>query len=573
VSADAQTSLLNSVVNADAALVRSYVSLAGLTPADLSSARASPDRAAVLDKGLEVMVEKGQILAAVVVAPDGTVIASSDPSAVGRRAQTTGGLTGAIDSQEVDASIVASDVSGAFGPLGTSAVLREYLPIILDGQVRAVVAIWRDAAPILAQLDQARLHVVLITLSAALLCAVLLYLIFRSAQQRLTRQTLQLLEAVRRDPLTGTLTHGAIVETLAATIDGLDKRVGAGIALLDIDNFRLLNATYGHPAGDRALTEVSRLLGSVLSPGALCGRYGPDEFLVVAAGKDVADLEPALERLGGALGSLTLRFQSSERLPVTVSAGVCFYPTNGESVTTLLSVVAATLDEAKASGGNAIRVAEARAPAPSYAKTFDVLQGLIIAVDTKDRYTHRHSEDVARYADFIADLLGSDRETSRAIHAAGLLHDVGKIGIPDAILRKPGQLTDEEHGIFAQHVALGDMIVRDLPNIELIRAGIRHHHERWDGRGYLDGLAGTETPLIARILAVSDAFSAMTTTRPYRKAVSVDEALTRLEDASATQLDPAITSVFVNGIRTAANPPLPGMQVEPRIWTPDRRVA
>ena len=146
----------------------------------------------------------------------------------------------------------------------------------------------------------------------------------------------------------------------------------------------------------------------------------------------------------------------------------------------------------------------------------------MIAIDTKDRYTKRHSEDVARYADFLADRLALGQELRQAIHVAGLLHDVGKIGIPDQILRKPAKLTAEEHGAVQQHVALGQMIVRDLPHLDLVRAGIRFHHERWDGNGYLDRLAGEQIPQIARLLAVADAFSAMTTTRPYRKGVSVD---------------------------------------------------
>lgn len=571
VSAESQATLLNSAVNADAALVRSYVSLAGLAPADFSAGRPDPDRAAVLDKGLSVIVEKGQILSAAVLATDGTVLASSDSATAGRQVPITDGLTAAISRQTVEASIVSDEAGGAIGSLGTSSVLREYLPIILDGHVQAVVALWRDAAPVLADLEQGRFHVVLITLSAALICALLLYLIFRSAQQRLSRQTIELLEAARRDPLTGTFNHGAMVESLAGSVAAA-KAGGVAVALLDIDNFGLLNDTYGHPAGDRALTEVARLLSAGLPDGTTCGRYGPDEFLVVATGRAVAHLEPALERLRATLADLTLRFESSERLPVTLSIGMCFYPTNGQSVTTLLSVVAMTLDEAKASGGDSLRVADNRPPAPSYTKTFDVLEGLIIAVDTKDRYTRRHSEDVARYADFIADLLALDRETRRALHAAGLLHDVGKIGVPDVILRKPASLTDQEYDIVKQHVALGDMIVRDLPNIDVIRAGIRHHHERWDGKGYLDRLAGEEIPLVARILAVGDAFSAMTTTRPYRKALSVDEALTRLEDAAGTQLDETIVRAFVDGIRDAADPPLPG-EAEPRIWTPDRRAA
>jgi putative nucleotidyltransferase with HDIG domain len=242
-------------------------------------------------------------------------------------------------------------------------------------------------------------------------------------------------------------------------------------------------------------------------------------------------------------------------------------------VTVLLAAASRTLEEAKASGGDAIRVAEADASDEPDAPAFDVLQGLVHAVDTKDRYTKRHSEDVSRYGVFIAERLGLDAELMESIRMAGLLHDIGKIGIPDPVLRKPGKLTAAEYEIVKQHVALGDMIVRDLPEIELVRAGIRHHHERWDGDGYLGRLEGEAIPLIARILAVGDAFSAMTTTRPYRKALDIREALTRLEDAAGSQLDARLVRVFVDGIETAADAPLPGADVSARsLWTP-RRVA
>ena len=124
-----------------------------------------------------------------------------------------------------------------------------------------------------------------------------------------------------------------------------------------------------------------------------------------------------------------------------------------------------------------------------------------------------------------------------------------------------------------QHVALGDMIVRDVPDLDLVRAGIRHHHERWDGDGYLDRLEGEGIPLIARILAVGDAFSAMTTTRPYRKALPIREALTRLEDASGSQLDEALVRAFVSGLETDADAPIPETETSTRsLWRP-RRVA
>ena len=257
-----------------------------------------------------------------------------------------------------------------------------------------------------------------------------------------------------------------------------------------------------------------------------------------------------------------------------MSAGVCAFPENAGSVTELLSIAAITLQEARTSGGDAILIAGGTIDLPAETRTFDVFQGLILAIDGKDRYTKRHSEDVARYAVFLADRLMLDPDLIATIRVSGLLHDVGKIGIPDGILRKPARLTEAEYDIVKQHVALGDMIVRDLPNIELIRAGVRHHHERWDGQGYLDRLEGEQIPLIGRILAVGDAFSAMTTTRPYRKAMSVDEALRRLEDAAGTQLEERLVKAFVDGIRTAADPPLPGTETTPaRLWAPYAKVA
>jgi HD-GYP domain-containing protein (c-di-GMP phosphodiesterase class II) len=322
-------------------------------------------------------------------------------------------------------------------------------------------------------------------------------------------------------------------------------------------------------AGDAALMAVLQLLRDSLPERVVMGRYGPDEFLLVAPPDVVVELEPALERLRTALADLSLQFESTERLPVTVSAGLCTYPEHGSSVTVLLAAVASTLEEAKASGGDAIKVAGLESGDKVASSGFDILQGLVIAVDTKDRYTKRHSEDVARYAVFLATRSGADPELLRSIRVAGLLHDIGKIGIPDQILRKPGKLTDAEYRIVQQHVALGDMIVRDLPDVDVIRAGIRHHHERWDGAGYLDHLEGEGIPLIARILAVGDAFSAMTTTRPYRKSLGIREALTRLEDAAGSQLDERLVAIFVEGIETAPDAPLPGMEGSvPDLWTP-----
>ena len=574
VSADAWKTAINGTVGADTAIVRSFASIE-LQVADLTPGAMSAERIAVLQRELGVLTEQSGVVRVEILAPDGTILVSNVPGVEGRR-PISAGLASAVTGQQVDATVADSGADESEGPrLAPATVIREYLPIITEGRVHGVFGLWRDATPILAALDDSRVGVVTVTLTAALVVAAVLFFIFRAAQNRITRQTAALLDSIRRDPLTGWLNHGATVEGLTDLVEtARAAHRSVAIALVDVDNFRLLNDTYGHAAGDEVLGLLSRSLAEVTAADWVVGRYGPDEFLIIAPETQVADLEPAIERLRSVLIDRGMSFEDSERLPLTVSAGICFYPVDGSSVTELLSVAAATLGEARGSGGDATRVAHHDPSiAATDARTFDILQGLIVAVDTKDRYTKRHSEDVARYADFLAARIDADPDIRRAIHTAGLLHDVGKIGIPDGILRKPGKLTEAEYAVVKQHVALGDMIVRDLPDLELVRAGIRHHHERWDGEGYLTRLAGEEIPLIARILAVGDAFSAMTTTRPYRKAMSVDEALRRLEDAAGTQLDERLALAFVEGIRSDEDPPLPGEDAKSRLWTPRKRVA
>ena len=573
VSAQFSTNTLNSIVSTDTTLVRGFVT-SFVSPDDFAAGALPGERQAIVERQLGTLVAPGTILRVEVRRPDGTVIFADDPTLRGvvapvsaAFARATTGDTAVVDMVDV----AAGDASGP--ALATSTVVREYFPLRLDGTVVGIVGVWRDAVPILAQLDEVRRNIVIVTLSAALVAAFVLFLVFRSAQGRITRQTQALMDSTERDPLTGTLNHGALVDAVARSVDGARSEGTAfAVALVDIDNFRLLNETYGHAAGDRALQTIVELFGRDLPAGVILGRYGPDELLLLAPAGEINALGILLEQAHTALADHALQFDSSERLPLTVSVGFCTFPDHGESVTELLTTAALTLQEAKASGGDAIRYAGQDAAAEPETRTFDVYQGLIFAVDTKDRYTKRHSGDVARYSVFLAERMGAEPDFIQTIRVAGLLHDVGKIGIPDHILRKPGKLTSEEYEIVQQHVVLGDMIVRDLPDIELIRAGVRHHHERWDGTGYVDRLAGVDIPLIARILAVSDAFSAMTTTRPYRKALDVGEALRRLEDAAGTQLDEELVVAFVHGIETVEGAPLPGMDA-PRLWTPYASVA
>ena len=563
---------LSTVVSYDASVIRLFVST--LTDADLDDDGPTAGRTSSLSRQLASLTEDAGILRIEIRRPDGRVVASDSETVVGAIAPSSASAAAAFDGTPSALVIAGDGVIEAVGDgLAGRSVVQEYLPIVgAHGEPIALAALWRDAAPMLASLDATRRDIMLATLAAGVLLAGMLFLLFRSAHARLARQHDQLIEATRRDALTGMLNHGAVVGLLADEVEAarMDGRT-IGVALVDIDNFRLLNDTHGHEAGDEVLLRVAGLIAGI-SDRTHAARYGPDEFLLVHPGADSAEIADSLERLRGEVAELSVQFGESESLPVSISAGICAYPEHAASVTELLSAAAVAVGEAKASGGDRVCVGRIGEEERGVSGSFDVLQGLVLAVDTKDRYTKRHSEDVARYAVFLAERMGLDEETRRTVHLAGLLHDVGKIGIPDVILRKPSKLTAEEYDIFHQHVLLGDAIVRDVPDAELVRAGIRHHHERWDGRGYVEGLKGKEIPLVARIIAVADTFSAMTTTRPYRKALPVDEAIRRLRDAAGTQLQPELVTAFIDGIEQDVDAPMRGDESW-ALWRSEARVA
>ena len=433
-----------------------------------------------LEKQLATLTSTGELLRVEIRRPDGTVVAASEPGGTGRTAAADPAFAAATQGNAQAAIVPVAEAATAAGAaaLPADTVIREELPIETGGRVRGIVVMWRDAAPVLARLADVRRDVVLVTLSAGLIAAALLFFIFRAAQTRLTRQTAELVESTRRDPLTGSLNHGALVAHLAETIERA-RTAGAplGVALVDVDNFRLLNDIHGHGAGDEALLAVDGLIAGraarrrrrrPVRPGRVPA-HRPGRRRGVAR----ADPRPAPD------------LARRPRPPVRGHGAPADHDQRRDrhlSGARRFRDVAPCRRGPDAPGGEGEwrRRGPRRGPgrpAPATVASFDVLQGLVHAVDTKDRYTKRHSEDVARYGVFLAQRVAAPSELVATIRTAGLLHDVGKIGIPDAILRKPGKLTDAEYAVVKQHVALGDAIVRDLPDVELIRAGIRHHHE------------------------------------------------------------------------------------------------
>ncbi|MGD9503625.1 MAG: HD domain-containing phosphohydrolase [Syntrophobacteraceae bacterium] len=180
---------------------------------------------------------------------------------------------------------------------------------------------------------------------------------------------------------------------------------------------------------------------------------------------------------------------------------------------------------------------------------YGILKSLVNAIEAKDPYTRKHSDRVTCYAIDIARVIDCSTSQMEALRTVGYLHDIGKIGIADNILHKPGPLTAEEYELIRRHPAIGDSIVADLGFADSERAIIKHHHESWDGSGYPDGLAGEDIPILARIVTVADAYDAMTSRRAYREAMSLDAAIHEIRSYRGRQFDPVVADAFIESLQ------------------------
>ena len=386
---------------------------------------------------------------------------------------------------------VGEATDAAAGATASHSLLREYLPLIdTRGNTDAIAAVWRDAGPIVGAIEDTQGQLLIVTLAAAAIAALVLWLVFRAAHVRIARQTVALLEATRRDPLTGMLNHGALVAELTESLDrARTAGTAMGVALIDLDNFRLLNDTHGHAAGDSALLRLGSTIDRHSPRATTTGRYGPDEFLVIAPAASIAALRPALEQLRHAPSDESLQFEASERLPITISAGIATSPATPTRRPSCSPSPPESLGEARASGGDAVRVAgqgpartgDARRSRPAVARVHDRHQGPLHQAPLRGRRALRG---------LPRSRLELDASLIEVLRVAGLLHDIGKVGIPEDDPAQAGTAHGRRirRGQAARRP--GRAIVRDLVRHDLVRLGIRHHHERWDGDGYLDGLAG-----------------------------------------------------------------------------------
>ncbi len=402
------------------------------------------------------------------------------------------------------------------------------------------------------------------------------------------------------DGLTSVKTHRFFMEALSGEWRRA-TRVGRtfSLLLLDLDKFKFVNDYFGHLEGDTVLQRVGRLLDQNVRRSDVVARYGGDEFVVLMS---ETNAEQAC-LLGDKLRQWLAADPLLREKKITASIGIATYPQHANTPQELIQIADASMYLAKHQGGNQIISADhyklseqkhwQRNVLEAYLgvtikrlfatgpEAFDevyhrleqvidslgvpgewqelppavleTVTALAFAIDAKDHYTQGHSQNVARLCTTLARHLSlTDKETEE-VRLAAVLHDVGKIGIPERILNKPAGLDPDEFEIMKEHAMLGAKILEPLQSIQNIQKIVRHHHERWDGAGYPDGLVGEDIPLASRLIAIADAFDTMTTERTYKRSRSRLEAVEELRRCAGTQFDPRLVEALAEAVPRQAS--------------------
>jgi diguanylate cyclase (GGDEF)-like protein len=431
----------------------------------------------------------------------------------------------------VTAAISASGSQVGYGRLIRSNIHRTILPFTLMASTALMLVIlWQRTPYLFAAL-------------AGPLAAISLY-------QRSSHRALSAVRLSLTDPLTGLGNHRHFHERFEQAIaDAREQGATLSLCLLDVDDFKAINDRYGHPAGDGVLSKVAARLRS----DGEAFRLGGDEFalLLPAIGEPLAL---------AAAQSIVTRLGAADVSPgggLTISAGVATFPQHGRDRDGLIRSADGALYWAKEQGKNQVRPPRDAADLASVdgvgdqAARIRAAASLARVVDARHAESGNHSERVALFAGRIAKQLGLPEEQVELTRLAGSLHDLGKLAIPEELLRKPAPLTREERRLLQRHPQIGYRMLASL-GVEPIADWILHQGERWDGTGYPEGLGGDSIPLGSRIVFVADAFDAMTSTRAYRPALLREDAVRELERCAGSQFDPEVVDAFIATVQPAS---------------------
>lgn len=397
-------------------------------------------------------------------------------------------------------------------------------------------------------------------------------------------------ELVRRqastDPTTGIANHRRFKQRLAELRDRTPGTGGpTSLIMIDLDFFKEYNDSRGHQAGDRILRCIAQLLAATVGDAGLAARYGGDEFVILLPDTDLGGAVECAERVLDNFNAAVREGREGLAEPVSLSAGVASLEAEeveGGDPQVLIGRADLAMYMAKRAGGGRVwpfeadlsvgeplralvaniathlhrgarfarRSATGRASERGHGRDHgptrptEAVRALVAAIGAKDPELHWHCRNVARLSIRMARTLGLSEREVQDVGIAGLLHDVGKIGVPDAILQKPGQLDPGEFDIVHRHAVQGSEILDMVPGLMGVAVGVKHHHEQYDGGGYPQGLEGDAIPIAARIVAAADAYDAITADRPYRPGRPPREALRLVMDAGGRQFDPRIVAAL-----------------------------
>jgi diguanylate cyclase (GGDEF)-like protein/putative nucleotidyltransferase with HDIG domain len=369
-------------------------------------------------------------------------------------------------------------------------------------------------------------------------------------------------EKADTDELTGLRNHRYFQERFKQEIERIALSGGdCSLLFLDLDFFKTYNDIYGHMLGDDILKEVGQLIRNSIRATDIGARYGGDEFAAILLHTSAEGAGMVAERIRQGLQSS----MEQRGIMLTCSIGIACWRVDGITRETLIQAADKALYAAKSAGRNQVCLAsKLNVVEPVHPETMlkaddnnaieNIVYALAATVDTRDHYTFGHSKTVSRYATELAAAIGYTREGIKRIRAAALLHDIGKLSIPDNILSKTGPLSNEEWEIIKHHPEMGVGILKYIVGLRGCIDAVLYHHERYDGKGYPRGLKENDIPLDARIMTIADSYDAMTSERGYKeRRLSEEEGMRELMKCAGTQFDPKLVEVFINLRQKAAS--------------------
>lgn len=379
------------------------------------------------------------------------------------------------------------------------------------------------------------------------------YLINNINKQKKENEDLKVLS--NTDSLTSLYNHRYFYEYLNQSLNEKHKTIS--IIFCDIDKFKYFNDTYGYVWGDKVLRRIASIIKAETEGIGNVFRYSGEKFAVILCNFDSEKAYRIAEKIRNSIQYSSILEENNISYPLTVSLGIATYPTDALDIIGLVEKADKAVHFSKINGRNQTTIYNksidefAISNSEKIAKSELLIDSVLAfseAIDAKDEYTGKHSNFVTEYSLLLAEKLNLSPKEKYLLKMGALLHDCGKIGIPDDIIRKPSKLTDEEYNIIKSHTTLGHNIIKYMVDDKDIIACIRNHHERWDGKGYPDGLEGENIPQIARIVCIADAYHAMVSDRPYRKALKTEDALQEILRNRWTQFDPKFAELFVEAI-------------------------